>query len=133
MNLNWPYVLIVMYIFVTDWTVYLRYLNSKFSNFLYIEGYFRNCGGSHHWVTVYRILNWWTSNIRILNDSRWLRMTWNKIEWLKVTKNDPEQLWKIVWMTLDMDKLYYWTVIWRHCFNSSGHHGGCCLGPKLHP
>ena len=34
---------------------------------------------------------------------------------------------------LFMDKLYYWTVIWCHCFNSSGHHGGCYLGPKLHP
>ena len=32
-----------------------------------------------------------------------------------------------------MDKLYYWTVIWCHCYNSSGHHGGCYLGPKLHP
>ena len=44
-----------------------------------------HCGGSHHWATVYRILNWWTSNIRSLNDSRWLRMTWDKFKWLKET------------------------------------------------
>jgi hypothetical protein len=58
------------------------------------EGDVAQCGGSHHWVTVYRILNWWTSNIRSLNDSRWLRMTWDKVKWLKVTYNDSEQLWK---------------------------------------
>ena len=42
-------------------------------------------------------------------------------------------LWPCINLRLIMDKLYYWTVIWRHCFNSSGHHGGCYLGPKLHP
>ena len=34
-----------------------------------------HCGGSHHWVTVYRILNWRTSIISGFNDSKWLRMT----------------------------------------------------------
>ena len=42
-------------------------------------------GGGHHWVTVYRILNWRTSNKRSFNESRWLRMTWDKNKWLKVT------------------------------------------------
>ena len=36
-------------------------------------------------VTTEWILNWWNSNIRSLNDSRWLRMTWDKINWLKMT------------------------------------------------
>ena len=49
-------------------------------------------------VTVYQILNWWTSNIRSFNDSRWLRMTWDKI----MTQSDlewPRTAMEIVWMT----------------------------------
>ena len=58
-----------------------------------------HCGGSHHWVTVYRILNWRTSNIRSFYDSRWLWMTWDK---KKMTQSDSE--WPmialgIVWMS----------------------------------
>ena len=54
---------------------------------LKIDGVLRRAqyGSSHHWVTVYRILNWRTSNIRSFNDSKWLRMTWDKNNWLKVT------------------------------------------------
>ena len=27
----------------------------------------------------------------------------------------------------------YWTAMSSFCFQTSGHHGGCLLGPKLHP
>ena len=68
------------------------------------------CGGSHHWVTVYRILNWWTSNIRSLNDSRWLRMTWDKIngsKWLRMTQNSyGNSRYEWLNMTLDESSLH---------------------------
>ena len=62
-----------------------RFLPSIVRFFVVILDPPSQCGGSHHWVTVYRILNWWTSNIRSYNESGWLRMTWYKIKWLKVT------------------------------------------------
>ena len=47
-------------------------------------------GGNHHWITVYQILNWRTSNIRCFSDSRWLRMTWDKNKWLRMTQDSTE-------------------------------------------
>ena len=53
------------------WNIYRISANSCRDN--------SHCGGSHHWVTVYRILNWRTSNIRSFNDSRWLCVEPNRV------------------------------------------------------
>ena len=35
-------------------------------------------------------------------------------------------------LQLSMD-IIYWTAMLSFCFQTSGHHGGCLLGPKSHP
>ena len=44
-----------------------------------------------------------------------------QIYWSAIIKNP------IPWTSL------YWTTMLSFCFQTSGHHGGCLLGPKSHP
>ena len=62
----------------------------------------RHCWNWYPWRTVYWKLNWSASNIRSCTDSKWLRVTSDKIKWIKVT---PGQLWKkFSWLNMTLDE-----------------------------